>query len=363
MNKQIFKKYSTSLIAISALLLLPSCGLVDWVKEKFGSGNSQTPSSMKTAQNSAPEAADASSVVASIDGKPLITQSMLEAEKKKLLESNPQLQAMIAMMDQKQLDRNLADGMMSREVIRKYIADNNLDKSDKYQKDFDTVIAQVKDALNTRYFMDSFAVSVNDNEVKSYYEQNKAQIPNLLISQGGVEAVGVPFKDEAAAKEFATKVRAEKNAIQKVAGQEGLGAKVKDYKLVNDQSIGIDPELREQIVQVKSVPSVHTFKAGKEYWVVAANKKENPQYQAYDRVKDELRQMLEKDKTMKRFEDEVARLRGEYRIELNEDFFAGDLDNAQAMQAALEKELEEDLKTAAAENNNDAAPIQATKVA
>lgn len=346
MNKNYVRQNGAALFAVSALLLLPSCGLVDWVKEKFG--KSSDSSSMSAFGKAAAPAADGSPVVATIDGKPLITKGMLDAEKKKLLDANPQLQAMIAMMDEKQLDRNLADGMMSREVIRKYVADNNVENSDKYKKDFEMVINQVRDALNTRYFMESLDVKVSENEIKSFYDQNKEMIPNLLVSKGGVESVAVAFKDKAQADEFATKVRGAKNDLNRVAKEAGLAAKVKDFKLVNDQSIGIEPELRDQIVQVKNVPSVSTFKAGNEYWVVAANKKENPQYRALDQVKDELRQMLEKDKTMKRFEEEVARLRNEYRIELNQEFFAGNVDNAQAVQAAAQAQ-EAAVETAATE--------------
>jgi hypothetical protein len=349
MNKNFMKKNSGALFAVSALLLLPSCGFVDWVKEKFG--GSSNSSSMSTA---AAAAADGGPVVATMNGAPLITKGMLDTEKKKLLDSNPQLQAMIAMMDEKQLDRNLADGMVSREVIRKYVADHNVENSDKYKKDYETVLSQVRDALNTRYFMDALEVKVTENEVKSFYDQNKDMIPNLLVSKGGVESVAVAFKDKAQADDFAAKVRNTKNDLNRVAKEAGLASKVKDFKLVNDQSIGIEPELRDQIVQVKSTPSVNTFKAGNEYWVVAASKKENPQYRALDQVKDELRQMLEKDKTMKRFEEEIARLRNEYRIELNEGFFAGNVDNAQAVQAALEAQ-ELAVETAANEPAQDAA--------
>ncbi len=52
---------------------------------------------------------DGSAILATMAGKPLITKTMLEAEKKKLLEANPQLEAMISLMDEKQLDRNLID--------------------------------------------------------------------------------------------------------------------------------------------------------------------------------------------------------------------------------------------------------------
>jgi hypothetical protein len=330
-----------------SLMLLPSCAFIDWLKEKFG-GTQQQPAVEEIVETEtvaqglpAVSAKDDSPILATMNGKPLITKNMLDAEKKKLVESNPQLQAMIALMDEKQLDRNLVDGMVSREVIRKYIGDNKIDASEKYKKDFDMVINQVRDALNTRYFMEAFTVSVSDGEIKKFYDDNKESIPNLLVSSGGVESKGLSFTDAAQANEFAIKVRANKNDIARTARETGISGRLKDFKLVNNQSIGIEPALRDKIVDIKSTPSVHTFNVGKEYWVVAANKIEKPQYRELDQVKDDLRQLLEKDKTMKKFEEEVVRLRDQYRMELNEEFFNGKVDNAQAVQADASFEKDE----------------------
>jgi hypothetical protein len=44
---------------------------------------------------------------------------------------------------------------------------------------------------------------------------------------------------------------------------------------------------------------------------------------------------------MKRLEEEVARLRNQYHIELNEEFFAGKIDNAAAIQAELENKQQQ----------------------
>jgi hypothetical protein len=41
---------------------------------------------------------------------------------------------------------------------------------------------------------------------------------------------------------------------------------------------------------------IQLFKVGKEYWVVAATKKEAPKYRALTQVKDELKPLIEKRK-------------------------------------------------------------------
>lgn len=336
-------KNNISILMLSSLLFLPSCGLIDWIKEKFGGG---TPAAPSTQPMGGPARADGSPILATIDGKPLITKNMLESEKARLIESNPQLQAMIALMDERQLDRNLMDGLTSREAIRKYVKENKIEESDKYKKDFEMVLNQVRDALNTRYFMEAFTEQVNDAEVQAYYDANKDAVPNLLLSRGGIAAKGVSFKDRQEAKDFATKVKAVKNDIEKAAKEAGENC-VKDFKLVNEDSFGIDETLKTRITTMKTFPRVEVVKAGDEYWTVVATSKEAPKYRPLEQVRAELKQAIEKEKTMKRFEQEVARLKDEYSIEIDESFFAEKPeDNAVALTAENEAAVTEGAKVA-----------------
>ncbi len=333
MNTEKRVSHGIALLMIGSILLLPSCGFMDWLKEKFGGGAPTTP----TAPTSmAARVEDGSPILATMDGKPLISQNMLEAEKKKLIEANPQMEAMIALMDESQLNRNLVDGMASREIIRKYVRDKKINETEKYQKDIEMAMSQVRDLLNTRYFMDDFKADVTNDEIANFYNENKDSIPNLLLSRGGIASVGVPFSSEEAARNFMVKVKELKNNIERAAKDANLSEKVKNFNLVNAESIGIEPELRDKIVEIKTTPSLHKFKIGNEFWVVAAARKEDPKYRDLDSVKAEIQQLLEKDKTMKVVEEEVSRLKNEYRVELNEEQFAMPADNPRAVQAAAE---------------------------
>jgi hypothetical protein len=335
------KRVSHGIVAlmIGSVVLLPSCGLIDWVKEKFN-GDSKAPAAQESMDVAGASVNDGSAVLATIEGAPLITKNMLEVEKKKLIEANPQMEAMLALMDESQLNRNLVDGMASREIIRKYVKDKNIQESEKYQKDLQMALDQVRDLLNTRFFMEDFQAGVTEDEVAEFYKENRDSIPNLMLSRGGVESVGIPFASDDAAKAFMEKVRAAKNNIAVAAKVANLGDKIKDFNLVNAESLGMEPELRDKIVAIKKTPSLQTFKVGKETWVVAAKRIEEPTYRDLDSVKAEIKQLLEKDKTMKVVEQEVARLKGEYDVKLVEEEFAAPVDNAQAMQAAVQAQAE-----------------------
>lgn len=346
-------------LMIGSVVLLPSCGLIDWVKETFG-GGSKTPAPQTEQMDVAISSVnDGSAILATMEGKPLITKNMLEAEKKKLIEANPQMEAMLALMDESQLNRNLVDGMASREIIRKYVKDKNIQGTEKYKKDLQMALDQVRDLLNTRYFMEDFQAGVTDDEVKKFYSENRDSIPNLMLSRGGVESVGISFENAEKAKAFMEKVRAAKNNIAVAAKTANLGDKLKDFKLVNAESIGIEPELRDKIVAIQKTPSLQTFKVGDEVWVVAAKRIEEPTYRDLDSVKAEIKQLLEKDKTMKVVEQEVARLKGEYDVKLVEDELAAPADNARAVQAAMESQAEAQT-VAQVEKKSAEAPQKAT---
>ncbi len=355
--------HGIALLMVGSIVVLPSCGLIDWVKEKFGGSSSSSDAApMKVAKVD-----DGSAVLATLAGKPLITKNMLEAEKKKLIEANPQMEAMLALMDENQLNRNLVDGMASREIIRKYVADHKVQQSDKYKKDLEMAMNQVKDLLNTRYFMEDFKSDATNDEIAKFYNENKDSIPNLLLSRGGIASMGIPFASDQDARDFMAKVKEAKNNLTRAAQDAKLSDKVKNFNLVNAESIGIEPELRDKIVEVKTTPSLHKFKVGNEFWVVAATRKEDPKYRDLDSVKGEIKQLIEKDKTMKVVEEQVSRLKNEYRVEVNEAMFASPADNSRSVQAAAKADHKEEaikaVKAAVAEKSEADKKAKATAAA
>lgn len=311
MKKHVVKT-SALFLMVGCLVVLPGCRLLDWVKEKMCG-----PMPMSVA----PELPkDGSPVVVSISGTPLITQKSLETEKADLLESNPQLKAMLMYMDGKQLDRNLIEGLTNQAIVDKYIVDNGIDKDPKYHEEFKRMLKSVRQMLNAKYFSQGFPISITDSEIQEFYDKNKDMMPQLLISRGGIKAVGIPFDKEQDAKDFMVKAKENKGNLQKTAQAAGLANKVNDFKLVHSQSLGIDNTLKDKIVAMKT-PSTAIFKADKKFWVVQASGKEETKYRPIDQIKTDLRQYLEKEKRVERFDQEIARLKGEYHVVLNEDYF------------------------------------------
>ncbi|MDP3889351.1 MAG: peptidylprolyl isomerase, partial [bacterium] len=301
--KHITLKSGSVIVLAVSLMLLPGC--MDWIKEKIG-GKPVQQEQMPAEGITSPEGAavsqegmqstDDKDVLVWMDGKPLITIEKLKTEKNDLMESNPQLRAMIAFMDEKQLDRNLTDGLTNQAVVDKYVASNKIDQSKEYKQEMDRMMRSVKHMLNTKFFAQELSIVVGDAQVKEFYDKNKESMPNLLVSRGGVKAEGVLFNSQAKAQDFVKKVQ-EVGSFQKAAEATGMKDKVKDFKLVHDQSLGMDNTLRDEIVKLNKFPTNKVIRVDdKTYWVVHASAKEETKYRPLDQVKGDLKLFLEKEK-------------------------------------------------------------------
>jgi hypothetical protein len=306
---------------IAALTLLPSCTWFDSSKNSTNEEMVTSSSAKRGIENDQPMTGD---VVASMDGKPFITSSVLDVEKENIFKSNPQIKAAIAFMDPKVLDRNLTDGLVSQAIVDKYIAEKGLDQSADYKAEFADACKAIKRMLNAKFFTQQFNVMVTDQEAREFYEANKNAIPGLLISHGGVVASGIQFDNEANAKAFVAKMKESNNNFARTAQQENVANAIKDFKMVNNQSVGIDPLLRDKIVAIKSVPTTEIITVNGAVWVINATAKEAPKYHPFDQVKENLKQELEKGKRGEQFEIEINKLKEKYNVTINEDYFKGE---------------------------------------
>lgn len=296
-----------SLLAACLLIaMLPGCALVDWFKSKTGTRASDQSASLS------------GDVLASLNGKAIITVESLNSDFNQLLEENPQLKSVLPLMPDAKY--NFFMGMISQSVVDKYIEDSGIDTSAEYKKELENTMRSVKRMLNTKYFGLKHPVVVTDAEVKKFYEENKESMPDLLVSRGGVKAMGIQFDTDAKAKDFVSKAKGQD--FNKIAAQLGLKDKVVDFKLVNNQSLGVDTAIRTKLVAIKKFPALEvvTDSNGK-IWVVYASGSEAPEYRSFEQVKAPLKQFVEKEKRMELFDKEINKLKDSYKVQINEEYF------------------------------------------
>jgi hypothetical protein len=363
MKRVFISKITLQPLVIISLLSLPGCKLF----ESFMGTSEERARAQKVATEEKgmemmttgisvlPEEELTGEALITMDGTPIVTVNSLKSEKEKLLDANPQLKQMLDYMDPAQLDRNLAEGLMNQVIVDRYIAEQGINKMPDYKKELRDGIKAVERMVNTKFFTQSFEVTISDADVRAFYDKNKDAMPHLIVSRGGVKAMGLSFDTEAAAKAFADTVRAQGNDLQKAAAAQGKGDQVRDFMTVNQQSFGVEPELKNKILGVTSFPSVQVFTlADGAAWVVVAQSKEATQYRPFEEVKADLKDYLEKEERAKRFDDEMSKLKKRYNVVMKEEFFGTPEEQAaQAAQEAAEmamlndEELDEILNTVA----------------
>lgn len=323
MNNKTHKKMLLGGVVVT-LSFLPGC------TEMFkGGGTSTAPVESRVARESAPLTGQ---VLVTMKGAPAITTDSLEKEREKLIKANPQIRQAMAFIDAKELDRNILNGLIEQRIIDEYIVANKINETAAYRAELQDLYESMERLLNAKIFSERNPATVSEAEIKSFYDTNKDK--SLRISQGGVVATGLEFKDGATARAFAA--RAKNIGLKKVAQDDGLLEKVKDFKVVNKQSIGIDEQLRDKIAAITTVPTTEVFEINGSYWVISATAKEEPKYVAYDQIKDRIREQLEQQKRMEANTKDIERLKKEYGVEINEDYFKTEetpemSENAQAM--------------------------------
>lgn len=305
-----------------SIVLLPGC---EWGSSKKVTSNVEVETAVSQEMPNQKKALTGE-VLVTINGVPVVTKDMLDEEREKLFKANPQFKAMLSFMPAEQLDRNIAEGLMSQEIINYYIHDAGVDKDAEYKAELEDGIKKIEHMINAKYFTQSFPVSISDADISKFYEENKGVMQDIIISRGGVRAVGLLFANEKDAQDFVSQLT---NDLQTTARQLGLVEKIKDFKLVNEQSFEVDPAIRERLVHIATVPSIEIISTGdKNVWVVEAQAKEEPKYRPLDdRMKLGLRQYLEKEKKAEAFEKELEKLKSKYNVVFNDTYFGSQSDD------------------------------------
>lgn len=289
---------TTSVFAL--LLLLPACKPVDWLKNKF--------SGSKTAAS-----AGSSAILLTIDGQPAITVGEFEKYYDQVLDQQPQLRSFAAMMPD--LKENVYSTLASQKILEHWAKKNKIDQRPEYQVDRQALMENIERGLAIKYFQTEHPVMIGDEEIKKFYDDNKNSM--YVLAQGGVNALGVSFDNQAAAKAFMDKAKQPKADLSKLAND----AKVtfRNFGRVHDQSAHVDEALRSKILGMKN--SIEMFPVGKQHWVVQVTSREEAKYYPFEQAKEDARGRLTNDRMVEMFNTELSKLKNEYNVVEHKDYF------------------------------------------
>ncbi len=332
---EIARKSKRLALLVAPIVLLSGCAPLDWVKEKLGCSKQRFNDTVAMSDGTQNLADDGSKVLASIGDKAIVTEKSLTRDFDRLLEDEPRFRQMLPMIPD--VKYSFCKGLVSQAVVDKDIVDKKIDQTKEYQEEFARAVRSVKSMLNTKYFGQQYPVQLTDADAKAFYEERKSQIPELLISRGGVNAVGLSCKSEAEAKDFAGRAKG-KNLAQ-VAEAAGKKTNFRDFKLVNEQTVGVDAALKSKIASLKKFPTTDVMKATDGvFWVVSATGVEEPKYLPFEQVKEGLKQYAEKEQSMEKINKEIERLSKEYKVVINEDYFKKSAESQQVGSAPQQEQ-------------------------
>ncbi|MFC1845523.1 peptidyl-prolyl cis-trans isomerase [Candidatus Dependentiae bacterium] len=319
------RKHLYVMLAFSPILLLSGCRPVDWIKEKLG----MRPTQVKKGR--AAKSVVGGQWVVKVGDHIAVSPERFEQEFGLLLEEKPQLKAMLPLMPN--LEKDFARGLGNQEVISRFVKERNIDQKPEYLAKKARMKRAVEQMLNTEFFAQSFETAkISDADLQKFYDENKDSLQGIMISQGGINSVGVSFDSKVDAEAFLKKAKTYKNLdLQKLAKENGFGDKASDFGLVNGQTFSIDPVLRTKIMGMKSFPSVDLVAAGeKSFWVVQATAKKEATYRPLEEVKDGLRSVAEQTEKGKQLQKELEKLTQSYDIQINEGYFQKKMEAAKA---------------------------------
>lgn len=257
-----------------------------------------------TESAAAPIAGD--EVVATAEGKPLLYRSEVNNQLKTIIEMNPQLAQIEGIED------HLAQSMAIQKLISREVNALGLNKTKEYLQQQEAFTQM----LNGRTFAAQHQPVVTEEEKKAYFEKNKENLPEAMVSRGGVPVSSVSFAKEADAKAFLEKAKAKPGKLEDVAKDAKLTDKFRDYKLVHANSYGIEPVLREKVLAIKKLPATELIKINDTtYYVVYVGAKEAPKYRTYEEVKGAIEQRLAGEKQNASLEKALEDLKKKYNFQ------------------------------------------------
>lgn len=349
------KKNLYIVLAFSPILLLSSCKPSEWFKK---SGDKETTAKHKKGRT----VANTSDWVVKIGEDVVVSGEEFKDEFNQLLEEKPQIKSMLPMMPN--LEKDFARGLGNQEVVSRFIEDKKIDQKPEYLARKAKMEKAITQILNAEFFAQAFESSkLSDADVKKFYEDNKDSMQGIMISRGGINTLGVSFEKKAEADAFLQKAKAAGRGLnlERLAKESGLGSKVRDFKLVHDQSFGVDPVLRTKILALKNVPAVDFVAVNdKSFWVIQATSKEATKYRPFEEIKEDIKNIAEQTEKGKQLQQELEKLTKTYGLELNETFFSKEGDKVGAqMQTADNGQVSAEQLAAAAQ----AAPRQEAQAA
>lgn len=328
-NLRLLSKLS---IAVVAVVFLSGC---DSVKNLFQKKDSQKEMAAEVKTGMA---------LLNIDGKVAVSEGDFDKYLTQMLQANPYFRGATAESLPKQLKRKFFDELIKQELIIAWANKNNIAAEEEFKKNYEELKKLVRRSLLVQSYEKKIfdGITVSDADVKDHFNKNKDK---FLKEQGGALVDGVEFADDAQASAFLTKVTGKEGDFKKLAKE----ANEKTFKSfgridLKDYNSALPKEIKDKLTTVTKFPSTVKVAVKNKVWVVCVTDKKDSVYFNFDEVKDQLKEMLKINKFKEILNEKIDKLKNEFTLNINEDFFK---DAVEVVPAETEKQEEEPATQAA----------------
>ncbi len=305
------KKYLGVFVAVLTVILFVGCG----EKSKKESVSALDP---------VKEQAGNSIVLLNVDGKQAISEDDFNKHLAQMLQANPYFRGASAESLPKELKRKFFDELVKQELIIAWANKNNVDADTEFQKNYEELKKLVRRSLLVQAYEKKLfeGVDVTDAEIKNHFDKNKDK---FVKDQGGILVEGVEFANDADALLFLNKVSVKESDFKKMAKL----SFEKSYKSFNrvaekqsaEYSVSIPKEIKEKVLALTKYPSIIKVAVNGKVWVIHAFDKKDTVYFDLNEIKDQLKEMLKMNKFRDILNENVDKLRKEFTLDINEDYF------------------------------------------
>lgn len=307
--KKFFLKAS---ITVVALITAPGC----WNNKKEGT---ETPSNTENTKSDAGQVsggkeqpqsmeimlATGPTVLVTLNDKPFITKEGLIAKAdstnpqiSQIIHANPSAMPMLCQMEE------------AMQVGKRVAKAEGWTETPEYKNYIDEKAAE--------FFMQKLAekaatlIDTSEATIKALYEKAKTdpELKNHIIaSEGGLKAEAVEFKNEADAKAFLDKAKANKDLK---AAAEAQKLEVKDLGVVNEKTyrmanVYVGPEPKKQILALKPNDFAVVKIGNDQYWVVKGVELKKDEFKSFEEASERLINVKKQNEMMDAFNKLIAK--------------------------------------------------------
>ena len=264
-------------------------------------------------------------VLASINGKPVIRESDFMTNINQMLQANPYFRGAGADALPMSIKRKFFDELVKQELILADADKKNIAQDADFVKEYNAMMQLVKRSLTIQFFEKKLydGIKVSDGDINSHYAENKS---HYIKDPGGIAVVGARCDSEQQANKLVEKTKKNAGDFENFVKND-KNVKFKNFGRISKEAKGpqaensIPASIKEAVFAMQNLPKVEKVKVGDAIWVIAALDSTDASFFDLNEIKPQIENIIKNNEFKKILDNELKSLRAGATIDINEDYF------------------------------------------